>query len=273
MYPEKLLAIANYTKPKVFPILDKLRHWGAEQGLEVLVNEAIAPLNCRPNRRWLAISLGGDGTFLRAARQLAGTETPILGVNLGSLGFLTQLGADDLLPALEQISAGSLFIEPRPRLEARTAQAGYSAYNDVLISRVGINDFAKLAIYADEQLVERYGGDGLILATPSGSTAYALAAGGPILTPTLEAIEVTPLCAHTLALRTVVFSLETHFRVQLETDGALAIDGDQVEKLSAGDQIAIFRSAQTTSVVLLDRPRPSFFELLHHKLHWDQSPG
>lgn len=273
MYPEKLLAVANYSKKEVFPILEEVRGWGKGQGVEVFVSEAIAPLTCRPTAQWLAISLGGDGTFLRAAKQLVGRETPLLGVNLGSLGFLTQLSAVDLLPALGRIQRGDFSIEKRLRLEARTAKASYSAYNEILLSRAAINDFAELLLYADGERVARYEGDGLILATPSGSTAYALSAGGPILTPQLQAIQATPLGAHTLALRTAIFPLETRLRVEMRSHGALMVDGDEVERLEAGAQVEIGRSNQMSHVVILHEPRPSFFELLHRKLHWDQLPG
>lgn len=272
MYPEKLLAIANYSKKEVFPVLEELRRWGKGQGVEVLVSEAIAPLACRPTAQWLAISLGGDGTFLRAARQLGGTETPLLGVNLGSLGFLTQLSAVDLLPALGRIQRGDFSIEKRLRLEARTAKASYSAYNEILLSRTAIDDFAELLLYADGERVARYEGDGLIIATPSGSTAYALSAGGPILTPQLQAIQATPLGAHTLALRTAIFPLETRLRVEMASHGALMVDGDEVQRLEVGAQIQIGRSTQMSHVVILHEPHPSFFELLHKKLHWDQLP-
>jgi NAD+ kinase len=272
MIPEKLLAIANYTKPEVFPVLDELRRWGEGHGIEVLVNEAIVPFACRPTTQWLAISLGGDGTFLRAARQLAETETPLLGVNLGSLGFLTQLRVADLLPALERICKGDFSIEKRLRLEVRTDKTRYTSYNEILISRATIDDFVELVLYANGERVADYEGDGVIIAAPSGSTAYALSAGGPILTPDLQAFEVVPLDAHTLALRTVVLPLDTKLRAEMRTPGALIVDGDQVERLDAGTQLEISRSPLVTRVIVLKGSRPTFFELLHKKLHWDQSP-
>jgi NAD+ kinase len=221
------------------------------------------------------ITLGGDGTLLRGARVLDGRDVPILGVNLGRLGFLTACGADDIEPALGMLARGEYAIETRMTLEALahrgdgTEEGRWRALNDVVLHKGGFARVMRLRVWADGEPVAVYAADGVVVSTPTGSTAYSLSAGGPIVVPTVESILLTPVSAHTLAIRPVVLPPSCVLTLRAE-DGPeqllVTVDGQVGTTFSAGDTLTVRRAERPVRVVRL--PGTTFFARLRHKLAW-----
>jgi NAD+ kinase len=221
----------------------------------------------------LLLVFGGDGTMLRAAREIAGSQTPLLGVNLGGLGFLTGVPSRELTRALKHIWLGEFTVEPRALIEA-TARCGrrqlqLTALNDIVISRGVVSRLIELDVAVDGEPLTRYRGDGLIVSSPTGSTAYSLAAGGALVSPTADVFELTPISPHTLTNRSLIVPLTAAIRVKAispKPSTILSADGQVISDLSAGDLVTIRRSRRT--VRLMQIADSSFFEALRQKLHW-----
>ncbi|HWR17339.1 MAG TPA: NAD(+)/NADH kinase [Terriglobales bacterium] len=221
------------------------------------------------------IVLGGDGTLLSAARAVAPHEIPILGVNLGSLGFLTEVPLAELYPTLRALDANDCEVECRAMLHARHVRDGkqlaeYHALNDAVISKTTIARLASFDIYIDGAYVSNYRGDGVIVSTPTGSTAYSLATGGPILMPQVQALEISPICPHSLSHRPLVVrdTVEIEILVQAATEEAfLSIDGQIGVPMAEGDKLICRKAPYNTRLLRL---RKSFFEVLRTKLKWGQ---
>ena len=221
----------------------------------------------------LLLVFGGDGTILRVAREIAGSRTPLLGVNIGSLGFLTAVPSDRLTPALQQVWKGEFKFELRTLLQV-TGHCGpqtvqQSALNDVVIGRGIASRLIELDVRVDGDLLTRYRCDGLIVSSPTGSTAYALAAGGPVIFPTAAVIALTPICPHTLSNRALVLPLSAVLEITVISPRPatiLSLDGNVVAELSNGDRITVCRSRR--AVRLMHLAGSSFCETLRHKLHW-----
>jgi NAD+ kinase len=224
----------------------------------------------------LVIVLGGDGTILSVARRYAGGP-PILGVNLGYLGYLTEVPREDLYPALVEILAGHHALEARSLLEVRLERAAggaadYLALNDAVIAKTAPSRIIELDVEVDGKFVSRYRADGLVVSTPTGSTAYNLSAGGPILHPQLPVTVLTPICPHTLTLRPLVVPDTSVLSIQLETDSEsvfLTVDGQEGTELAAGDRVRLRRHDRPVLLVRTADPR-SIFEGLRSKLHWGE---
>lgn len=221
----------------------------------------------------LLLVFGGDGTLLRAAREVAGSRTPILGVNIGSLGFLTATGSDQLAKALQLVWQGEFTLESRALIQASGVCSGcrvdQSALNDIVVTRGIASRLIELEVCVDRQPLTRYRCDGLIFSTPTGSTAYSLAAGGAVVFPTAQVIEITPICPHTLSNRSLILPLGAKIEVKIVSQKPttiLSADGQVVSELTAGDLIAIRRSRRVIRLVHL--AGSSFFETLRRKLHW-----
>ncbi len=194
-------------------VLQTLQRRAPELGMTLVYEEEIhevardGELLVDPTRIDALLTLGGDGTMLRGARLVAGRQIPILGVNLGRLGFLTACAGEDLELALEQFAAGEYTVQPRMALEARTPRhpkERWRALNDVVLHKGGFARVVHLQVLVNGELIGAYAADGLIISTPTGSTAYSLSAGGPVVVPTVESIVLTPISAHTLTVRPVV---------------------------------------------------------------------
>jgi NAD+ kinase len=224
----------------------------------------------------LVIVLGGDGTLLAVARIFASTGTPILGVNLGFLGFLTEIRLADLYATLEGWCSDCHSLDSRAMLHAslwREGQkiASYEALNEVVASKGDIARMGDFAVELDGKTVARFRADGVILSTPTGSTAYTLAANGPILTPDVDALVVTPICPHLLTLRPLVVRGEASLAVRIEgvpTNCLLTVDGQQAVNLRLGDEIRCKRSKNTVNLVRVKES--GFFEALRSKLSWGE---
>ncbi len=224
----------------------------------------------------LLLVFGGDGTILRVAREIAGSPTPILGIHVGRLGFLAQVTADQLPRAVDQIVAGDFRVEPRPLIQATRRQGRRTspmlALNDFVFTRGEISRMIELEVEVDEEELTRYRCDGLIVASPTGSTAYSLAAGGSIVSPTARVFTITPICPLTLSNRSVVVDLDSTIVVRVCTGRLqthLTADGQVAVALRVRDEIAIARAKE--EVRLLRLGGNSFFQTLRQKLHWSGS--
>lgn len=240
----------------------------------------------------LAIVLGGDGTLLNAARMLGAKQVPILGVNLGSLGFLTSVTLEEMYPQLEMILAGRDQTNTRMLLEAsiicgerhdgRTNESGvetgfesHVAMNDAVVNQAALARLMDFDVHVDSSHIGRYRADGLIVATPTGSTAYSLAAGGPIVHPALDAFVITPICPHMLTNRPIVIPDTATVEIQFprEADTAeralqLTLDGQLGFALQPGDRVTIRKSA--SRVILVSPRERTYYEMLRDKLRWGE---
>lgn len=277
--------IANVLRPGIDDALSRLDEWIKRDGHEVRYEDTLSP-HCSPKAAYsdpaqvvtdadLVIGLGGDGTMLRAARLVGSQETPVLGVNLGSLGFLTQTTPPEIDRALSMVSRGEYLTEERSVLALHRGEGiePVFAYNEVTIDR-GIQSRAiELKLEADASLVCRYVADGLIIATPTGSTAYALSAGGPVLVPGLQAIVVTPVAPHTLTQRPIVFPDHVVLRATSEEPNvraAVTLDGQGVFTMGYGEHCEVTRADFNLNLVRF--PDQDFYGLVRTKLHWGVDP-
>ena len=223
----------------------------------------------------LIVVLGGDGTLLSMARQVGNLGIPIVGVNLGGLGFLTATTLEEMYPALESVLAGDVLIEERMMLSARVARAGeslpeYLALNDVVITKSAMSRIIDLSVAVEGAHATAYRADGLIISTPTGSTAYSLSAGGPIIFPTMDAVVLTPICSHTLTNRPIVLPAGQRIDVTLLTDQEVAVtlDGQIALPLKEHDRVEIAQASARTRLVRF--PRKDFFSVLRTKLKWGE---
>jgi NAD+ kinase len=221
----------------------------------------------------LAVVLGGDGTMLSVARKLADSHIPLIGVNQGRVGFLTDINSANMLDDMRLILAGDYSIEERILLNATVFRDGTQimtgrAMNDVVINKSGMSRLIELEVNIDAQFVHRQRSDGLILATPTGTTAYALSAGGPILHPTLDAITLVPICPHTLSNRPIAIHSNSKVQITLVhcDDAGVHLDGHLQLALLVGDQLLVQRDEKTVS--LLHPIGHSHYDMLRQKLNW-----
>lgn len=218
------------------------------------------------------IVLGGDGTLLQAARTVAAAETPILGVNLGHLGFLTEVEVPDLWEVLPRFLAGDYEIEERMMLEMAVKREGrevirFAALNEIVISKGPFARLIELELNVGGRPVEEYWADGLIIATPTGSTAYSLSAGGPIVSPSLQVLVITPICPHTLYTRSLVISHDEKVQVGVwatHRDTAVTIDGQRGYRLEPGDTVGVHKAPEAAR--LIRQKGWSFYDVLRRKL-------
>jgi NAD+ kinase len=271
-------------QPQLAGVVRELEKWLSERGVEMVPDEeggrwteiaaaARADLAARVDA---VLVLGGDGTLLAVARALGEHDVPILGVNLGTLGFLAEISQEELYPTLEQVLAGRFRKEPRMRLEICVQRDGaqrgrYLALNDVAISSA-LSRMIRLDTRADGVDVTRYHADGLIVATPTGSTAYSLSAGGPLVLPALEALIVTPICPHTLTHRPLVLPETSTVEVRVhdirDREVRLTADGQVGCRIDEADRVVVRRSPHP--VFLLVAPDRNRFEVMRRKLRWGE---
>ncbi len=271
--------------PKAAEVVPVLMNWLTDRGLSLRVDEATAgyagsrgglPREQVPAGCQLVIVLGGDGTLLSAARAVGGREIPIFAVNLGGLGFLTAITVNELYPALEGVLKGEQRISSRRMLSCELVRGSetigtYEALNDIVFSKASIARMIDLETWSDAQLVCSYKADGLVVSTPTGSTAYSLSAGGPIVFPSVECLCLTPISPHTLTNRPVIVPGNSVIRVRnLAADNGtyLTIDGQVGEPLRHGD-VVVCRSS-SHSVRLIRPMKLHFFDVLREKLKWGE---
>jgi len=272
--------LVNETKPQALELKAGLMGWLENKGVEVVCPgdiyclESTGMEDVRDSFRGLdlILVLGGDGTLIHASLVLAGLEVPLLGINLGHLGFLTSLEMDNLHEGLERFMAGEYRVEERMMLDVSLVREGevleeYLALNDAVVSKDAFARMVDIEIRIDGQKVDRYSADGLIIATPTGSTAYSLSAGGPIVVPSFSAMILTPICAHTLYSRPMVIPADALVEVELTKSSSevmLTSDGQTGVRMRVGDSVRVRKSDRSVRFVKFgDR---SFFDVLHEKL-------
>lgn len=224
----------------------------------------------------LVLVFGGDGTLLRAVRENDGSPTPILGINVGRLGFLTAVSTDQLAEALGKIWDDDFTIAPAPLVAATVLNRGKlietAALNDIVISHGAVSRIIELEVAVDGEALTRYRGDGLIVSSPAGSTAYSLSAGGPIVSPSAGVFVISPICPHALSNRSVIINLNATVQVKVlseQMEIIVAADGQMQATVGAGDIITIHRARRTVN--LLHLGGWSFFGTVRRKLHWSGS--
>ncbi|MBU1488068.1 NAD(+)/NADH kinase [bacterium] len=278
---KKVGIILNLGREGASLIAKELLSWLKERELEVLIEKEIASLahleeagveRARISKEAdLIIALGGDGTLLHAANLARERSIPILGINLGSLGFLTEITQTELYDSLTKILEGPFEVENRIMLEAKINDdlLESKALNDVIVTMGALARPIHLDVSINSEYLGSYLADGLIVATPTGSTAYSLSAGGPILNPLLRVLVLTPICPHTLAVRPIVISSQEEVGISIRSDHEgvmLTIDGQEGHLLNSGDQIVVKKAKELTK--LIDITQKSFYEVLRTKLNW-----
>src|SRR5579863_3426967 len=287
--PQKTAAIISRPdRPEVAQILPGLLEWLKEHGYRVVTDaetgEYTTGLEIVPRSEMgaspldLMIVLGGDGTLLSAARVTAAIDVPLLGVNLGSLGFLTEVPLESLYPMLEAIVHGRAAVEHRSLMHCQLlrgdmVRGSYQVFNDAVVNKTALARLNTYDLYIDKVFVSSYRADGMIVATPTGSTAYSLSAGGPVLMPTVNAFVITPVAPHSLTHRPLVVpdSVEIEILLRSGEDFAyLSLDGQPGLDLSDGDRV---RCRKSEHQVDLFRTGSDFFQVLRSKLKWGEQKG
>lgn len=280
----KRIGIAvNRSKPSAVQVTGQLIELLEAKKATVLVDRGVAELIGRtdiaadvdqfPGKVDLVFVLGGDGTLLGVARQLAVYNLPILGINLGHLGFLSEAEPEDLPSAVDRVLRGDYHLEKRMMLDASIIRNGQVIHRNIALNDVGIakGSFGRmvtLSVYVDDMYVDKYSGDGLIVSTPTGSTAYSLSCGGPIVSPHINVIVVTPICPHTLNSRPFIVQKDQEVRVEVSAthnDIGVTIDGQVGYKVEVNDTILIRKSRHYTT--LIKWQERGFFDVLRQKLH------
>lgn len=277
--------MAKPAKPELASIVPQLIIWFHEHGYDVVVDPEAAPyasgvevisrddMAARPLD--LVVVLGGDGTLLSAARAVAKANIPVLGVNLGSLGFLTEVPLEEMYATLEGVRDDCCSIEQRTMVHCDVVRAGetiasYDAVNDVVVGKGTIARLNHCDVYVDQVFASRYQADSIIVATPTGSTAYSLAAGGPLLMPAVEAFVITPVSAHSLTHRPLVVRDTSQVELVVKTgedEAYLSVDGQISMPMADGDRVLCRKSEYR---VRLLRVKGTFFDVLREKLKWGQ---
>jgi len=272
-------------KPELATILPELLGWFRQRQYALVVDRETAPHapgievvereQMSSRRLDFVVVLGGDGTLLAAARSVAKQGVPVLGVNLGSLGFLTEIPLEELYPSLEGIDAGHYSVETRSMLHCEVMRKGscvatFDALNDVVVGKATISRLNHCKVYIDGEFVSSYKTDSLIVSSPTGSTAYSLAAGGPIIMPTVAALVVTPVAAHSLTHRPLVVPSTSQIEIVISTgseQGYMSVDGQIGIPMHDGDRIVCSNSQYEVKLL---RIRGTFFDVLRTKLKWGQ---
>ncbi|MEW5827084.1 MAG: NAD(+)/NADH kinase [Candidatus Bipolaricaulota bacterium] len=264
----RVLVVANDTKPSAARARAELAAACARHGVECV--DVAGAMDRAPGEA-LVVALGGDGTVLRAADAAAHLGLPVLGVNLGSLGFLSATDPEALAEAFEAVLRGEARIEDRMRLTYKARAFGGSVLNDVVVCGVGRSRFCELTVIAGGETIATFAGDGVILSTPTGSTAYNLSAGGPVVVPEAECLIVTPHAVHALGVRSTVLPASAEVRIRPRRTVEVIADGDHVGQIDDGDELLVRRSDVPTRWVRLPSAAP-FFAVLAQKLGWSGDP-
>jgi NAD+ kinase len=272
----KVLILVNPDKAGAPEASQSLCPWLSKRADVTTMDLADAPLDAVPD---LVIVLGGDGSILRAARMLAGREIPVVGINMGKLGYLAEFNADEFCHRFDDIIAGRLPISRRMMLSVQCETAAgriarYRVLNDVLVAGTLPHQMVGIQTTIDGQELTTYFGDAVLVSTPTGSTAYCLAAGGPILTPRLEAMVLVPICAHSLTHRPIVMRPDRELVLTpcaLQKEAVCVVDGQETVTLAAGDRVRIKR-AREEFLLVHNTDRPAY-STLREKLNWGRGPG
>jgi NAD+ kinase len=281
--PRRIGVVGHSSYATLHETLDRLQRFAAGAGVslafedrllpQVPEGEVLTPERCAELD--LLLTLGGDGTLLRGARMVLTAGVPVLGINLGHLGFLTSASPEEMEDALAAWLAGESELDRRMALEVYAEDDRHGAgrrhlvLNDAVIHKGGAARVIRLHVRGRREEVGSYSADGIILATPTGSTAYSLSAGGPIVSPTVDCIIATPICPHTLGVRPLVLPADEIVTVEVLSAGGelmLTLDGQDSERLTAGQRVVVQRAAEPVRLVRF--PGQSFFSTLRRKLRW-----
>ncbi len=282
----KIGIVAKPHRTEFAATLNEVVQWLRSRDCATIVEESIvqvsplgdvltAPREKIPELVDVIVVFGGDGTMLSVARSVQGRKTQILGVNVGSLGFLTETTLDELYPVLERVLAGKHTTDRRSMLEIDVHHTNgtvgtYHALNDVVINKGAVARIISMDAFVNEDFIANFLADGMIISTPTGSTAYSLSAGGPVLYPTLDSVVMTPICSHTLANRPLVIPAESSVRVVVKSgeDVMLTVDGQVGVPLTEGDEIRCTQSEY--QIDLIQPGDKGFFDVLREKLKWGE---
>ncbi len=281
---KNLGVIAKKNKKEVAPLFMELKKWCNKNSCSFIAEEwlkSVGDADQFLTRREVGpasdvlIVLGGDGTLLSAINVEGGRIPPIVGVNLGGLGFLTEISKDEMTSALNSIVKGEMEFSKRACLDIELTRDGstkgkWTALNDVVVNKGALARMIVLDAWVDGGHMTTYRSDGIIVATPTGSTAYAMAAGGPIVSPEVGCIIITPICPHTLTQRTMVIRDERILEISVVSSGEvyLTVDGQRGCDLSEGDTVKVKRSK--VEVQLVRSPKLGYFDILRQKLRWGE---
>ena len=291
--PPRIVAlIGKYHSPEIAESLRLLARYLHERGIAVLIEEEtglnvgmqldpsgwtsadFASIGAQAD---VAIVLGGDGTMLNAARQLARYRVPLVGVNQGRLGFMTDIARNDMLSCMDDLLAGNFVLETRMLLDADVLRDGASmasnlALNDIVVDKGAIGRMIEFGLFIDGEFIYNLRSDGLIVATPTGSTAYSLSANGPIMHPQVAGIALVPLCPHSLTNRPILIGDRSKIEICIiqATDSRAHFDGQVTVDLKRDDVVRVCRSEY--SISFLHPPGYSYFAMLRQKLHWSEQP-
>jgi len=266
----RLYVVARPGEERAIRALAILKGWSGAKGIEAITVDREGKAPRIQGGGALVVALGGDGTVLRAASLFAESGLPILGANVGNLGFLTQVPAASLTLALEEVLQGRCRVEERMRLSFQCGSRKGTVLNDVVVAAPADSRFCELDLLWKGETIATCPGDGLVLATPTGSTAYALSAGGPVLLPEARAILAVPIAPHKLGLRPVVFQPGETLVVHARSAACLFADGDPILDLPVDADVEVRESPLPTRLVRM-HDAPPFFRLLGEKLAWGDS--
>lgn len=277
---------AKRNHPDAIRLAQEITAWLQERGSEIFLEKSLAeamgggaagyPGGSIPAMVNLIVVLGGDGTLISVARQVGDLRIPILGVNLGSLGFLTEITLNEVYPVLEQILEGNFTVSSRMMLNAVVRRGGkevgrYRVLNDVVINKGALARIIDMEAWVDDAYLTTFKADGLIIASPTGSTAYNLAAGGPIVYPGLQCLVISPICPHMLTNRPIIVSDTSVIRIEVkfqDEDVVFTADGQVGMPLQGGDLVEVKKSLAST--LLIKSPTKDYFQVLRTKLRWGE---
>lgn len=274
----KFLIVANTDKDINLSLSNKIsRYLSDRQATSVIVSDVVEHYDDMHIKEeymdgvQAVIVLGGDGTMLRAAHGIGEHNVPLMGINLGTLGFLTEVEESNVFKALDRLLVDDFAIESRMMIVGTVKDKQYHSLNDIVITRAGFSRIIGLNIYVNEQLLDTYEADGVIVATPTGSTGYNLSAGGPIVSPKSKVIVVTPISPHSLTSKSVVFDSSDEIKIEIvkkrktqETEAIVSFDGDNSMELSAGD--TVYAKLSTREIRLIKMYDVNFYSVLRDKI-------
>lgn len=278
---EKILLYTGKKNEHIDKAKSTVKSWAESNHIPLTTISGVHDLNKLNNEledKSIVLSLGGDGTFLRAADLISPFQLPILGINLGQLGFLSGLDYKEIQEGLTSVFEGEFEIEKLSRLRCQISNEEIkqteecTALNEIVVSRGNVSSFAEIELFLNSTRVATYPGDGIIVATPTGSTAYSLSSGGPLITRDTPAFTITPLNVHQLGLIPIICSDESQIALEAKTKVITQVDGHNVGKLKDGERVKIAKSSIPTLMVV-PHIRSGFFETVRNKLNWGLNRG
>lgn len=279
IFMKRIILLGDRKKERINKVISELQEWLSRQEVKIEAIDLTNRLDLSKAKADLIVVLGGDGSILSTARRLNNNPIPVIGVNLGKFGFLAEYSPDDLKESFSRIINNPLKTSSLMMLDCRIARGNkkngpFIALNDVVITRGSISRMVYFRLFIDGKEITVFGADGVIISTPVGSTAYSLSAGGPLVAPETQSLVITPICAHTLSMRTLVLPPDSKIELELADDSGqeiiLTVDGQVSVYLRQSDRIMLKKASATFKLVRMGKR--SFYETLREKLHWGGQP-